>query len=181
VEFNAWSKADEEVVAGHHPVLHVLGSSMNQQETVKVSMAGLMLVGSLIDAGAVAVKGKSAGIAPGLDRWKELVRQGGEALKSGDMLTQQRIGRLAFAKRPLSAGRWTVSVFILWELPEVHIPVSVGDERQAVATIDGVGDDIAKRGLQAVLKQRHASHSFGSTHGVDEFKFNPYGIVRLSG
>ncbi|QPB23672.1 hypothetical protein [Rhizobium sp. 007] len=181
VEPRAWNAADEEGVANHQSVLYVLGPSMTQVETVKVSMAALRLVGRLIDAGAVAVKGESAGVAHGLDRWRELIRQGAEALKAGDLLAQQRVGRLAFAKRPLSARGYFESVgFHLVGLPEVYVPEPVGSERQAVATMDAVADEIAKRGLEPTLKIRHATLSFDSTYDVDEFKFNPYGIVRLA-
>lgn len=146
-----------------------------------VSMAALLLVERLIGAGAVAVKGESAGIAHGLDRWRELIRQGAAAVKAADSLAQQRIGRLAFAKRPLSARGYLESVgFHLVGLPEVYVPETAYNERQVVAIIDAVAEEIAGRGLDLTLKERHASLSFDSTYEVDEFKFNPYGIVRLA-
>ncbi|MGO7385185.1 hypothetical protein ELH80_26620 (plasmid) [Rhizobium ruizarguesonis] len=180
VEADAWSPADEDAVVDHQSVLYVLGPSMPQAETVKVSMLALRLVERLIGAGAVAVKGESAGIAHGLDRWSELIRQGAEALKAADPLAQQRIGRLAFAKRPLSATGYLESVgFHLVGLPEVYVPETAGSERQIVAIMDAVADEIARRGLEPTLRDRRASLSFDSTYEVDEFKFNPYGIVRL--
>ncbi|TBY85123.1 hypothetical protein [Rhizobium leguminosarum] len=180
VEADAWSPADEDAVADHQSVLYVLGPSMEQAETVKVSMLALRLIERLIDAGAVAVKGESAGIAHGLDRWRELIRQGAEAVKAADPLTEQRIGRLAFAKRPLSVPGYLESVgFHLVGLPEVYVPETVGSERQIVAIMDAVADEITQRGLEPTLKERRAGLSFDSTYEVDEFKFNPYGIVRL--
>jgi len=180
VEPHAWDLADEAAVASHQSVLYVLGPPMDQAETVKVSMAALQLVGRVIDAGAVAVKGESAGVAHGIDRWRLLVQQGAQALSSGDLPAQQRMGRLAFAKRPLSARGYLESVgFHLVGLPEVYVPQSVGDERQAVAMMDSVADAIALRGLTQTLAERRGSLSFDSTYEVDEFKFNPYGIVRL--
>ncbi|MCH4547521.1 hypothetical protein MK632_17395 [Rhizobium changzhiense] len=180
VEADAWSLADEEAVAGHQSVLYILGPSMAQAETVKVSMLALRLIERLIDAGAVAVKGESAGIAHGLERWRELIRQGAAAVKAADSLAQQRIGRLAFAKRPLSARGYLESVgFHLVGLPDIYVPETAGSERQVVAIIDAVAEEIAERGLDLTLKERHASLSFDSTYEVDEFKFNPYGIVRL--
>ncbi|RXT29899.1 hypothetical protein B5P46_02235 [Rhizobium leguminosarum] len=180
VEADAWSPADEDAVADHQSVLYVLGPSMAQAETVKVSMLALRLIERLIDAGAVAVKGESAGIAHGVDRWRELIRQGAEAIKAADLLAQQRIGRLAFAKRPLSVPGYLESVgFHLVGLPEVYVPESAGSERQIVAIMDAVADEIAQRGLEPTLKERRASLSFDSTYEVDEFKFNPYGVVRL--
>ncbi|PDT16629.1 hypothetical protein CO670_11745 [Rhizobium sp. J15] len=182
VEPDAWSAADEQAVADHQSVLYVLGPSMEQAETVKVSMAALRLIERMIDAGAVAVKGESAGIAHGLDRWRALIRQGADAQKAGDTLAEQRIGRLAFAKRPLSARGYLESVgFHLVGLPEVYVPDTAGSERQIVAIMDAVADEIAREGLEATLKARGASLSFESTYEVDEFKFNPYGIVKLAG
>ncbi|MDV4179282.1 hypothetical protein R1521_12300 [Rhizobium brockwellii] len=180
VEADAWSPADEDAVADHQSVLYILGPSMAQAETVKVSMLALRLVERLIDAGAVAVKGESAGIAHGLDRWRELIRQGAEATEAADPLSEQRIGRLAFAKRPLSAPGYLESVgFHLVGLPEVYVPETAGSERQIVAIMDAVADEIAQQGLEPTLKGRRAGLSFDSTYAVDEFKFNPYGIVRL--
>ncbi|ANL38102.1 hypothetical protein AMC82_PD00674 (plasmid) [Rhizobium phaseoli] len=182
VEADVWTEADEKAVADHQSVLYVLGPSMAQAETVKVSMTALRLVERLIAAGAVAVKGESAGIAHGLDRWRALIGQGAEAVKAADPLAQQRIGRLAFAKRPLSARGYLESVgFHLVGLPEVYVSEAMGSERQIVAIIDQVADEIAGQGLDPTLQKRHASLSFSSTYEVDEFKFNPYGIVRLSG
>lgn len=181
VEPHAWSPADEKAVARHQSVLYVLGPPMARQDTVKVSMTALRLVGRLMDAGAIAVKGESAGVAHGMARWRVLVRQGAEAVKSGDLLAQQRVGRLAFAKRPLSAGGYLESVgFHLVGLPEVYVPASVGSEMQAVALMDTVADEIAQRGLAQVLKERKGTLAFASTYEDDEFKFNPYGIVRLA-
>lgn len=181
VEPDAWDAADEQAVADHQSVLYVLGPSMAQADTVKVSMAALRLIEWMIGAGAVAVKGESAGIAHGLDRWRELIRQGAEARKAGDTLAAQRIGRLAFAKRPLSARGYLESVgFHLVGLPEVYVPETAGSERQVVAIIDAVAEEIAEQGLDPTLKARGASLSFDSTYEVDEFKFNPYGIVRLA-
>lgn len=181
VALNAWSTADDKAVASHRSVLYVLGPPMKRQNAVQVSMAALLLVGHLIDAGAVAVKGESAGIAHGLARWKALVRQGAEALQSGDLLAQQRIARLAFAKRPLSDGGYLESVgFHLVGLPEVYVPDSLGSELQAVALMDTVADEMAQRGLAQVLKERRATHTFASTYEEDDFKFNPYGAVRLA-
>ncbi|ARM92576.1 hypothetical protein RHEC894_PE00553 (plasmid) [Rhizobium sp. CIAT894] len=182
VEPDAWNEADEEAVAGHQSVLYVLGPSMAQAETMKVSMLALRFVERLIAAGAVAVKGESAGIAHGLDRWRELIRQGAEAEKAADALAEQRIGRLAFAKRPLSAKGYLESVgFHLVGLPDVYVPAAMGSERQVVAIMDAVADEIARQGLEPTLKARRAKLSFNSTYEVDEFKFNPYGIVRLGG
>lgn len=181
VESQAWSLADEGAVAAHQSVLYVLGPRMERQDTVRVSMAALQLVGRLIDAGAVAVKGESAGVAHGIARWKELALQGAQALQADDALAQQRIARLAFAKRPLSDRGYLESVgFHLVGLPEVYVPQSVGDERHAVALMDAMADDMARRGVAQAIGEGRGTLSLASTYEDDDFKFNPYGIVRLS-
>lgn len=182
VEPGAWTKADEAAVAGHQSVLYVLGPPMTQSNAVTVSTAALFLIDRMIDKGAVAVKGESAGIAHGLSRWKQLALQAASALKADDGPVQRRLGRLAFAKRPLSAKGYLESVgFHLVGLPEVYVPESQASEREAVATMDAVADEIADRGLDEVLRKRGANLSFESQYEEDEFKFNPYGTVRLVG
>ncbi len=146
-----------------------------------VSAGALLLVDSLIRAGAIAVKGESAGVAHGLARWNELVLQGGQALKSDDDFALSRICRLAFAKRPLALEDYLESVgFHLVGLPEVYVPKSHGSEREAVALMDAVADEITQSGLASTLKERAATLTFASTYAEDDFKFNPYGIVKLA-
>lgn len=182
VEPDAWTVADEAAVASHQSVLYVLGPPMTRDNAVTVSIGALFLVAHMVDKGAVAVKGESAGIAHGLARWKRLAFQGAAALEADDALAQRRIGRLAFAKRPLSARKYLESVgFHLVGLPEVYVPISQASEREAVATMDAVADEIATQGIEAILEKRGASLSFDSQYAEDEFKFNPYGTVKLAG
>jgi hypothetical protein len=181
VEPNAWSKSDEEAVANHKSVLYVLSPSMKPDTAVTISAGALLLVDSLIKAGTIAAKGESAGVAHGLARWRELVLQGASALKSDDDVALSRTCRLAFAKRPLASEDYLESVgFHLVGLPEVYVPKSHGSEREAVALMDAVADEITQRGLEPTLKERGASLSFASTYAEDDFKFNPFGIVRLA-
>jgi hypothetical protein len=180
VQPNAWTASDERAVAEHGAVLYVMGPQMTAETAVETSATALLLVQRLIQAGAVAVKGESAGIAHGLTRWQELAAQAQMAREAGDKLALGRICRLAFAKRPLEAKGYLESVgFHLVGLPEVYAPKSLGSERAVVALMDEVADEIAKRGLEATLRERKASLSFASTYDEDEFKFNPYGIVRI--
>lgn len=182
VQPNAWAAADERAVAQHGSVLYVMGPQMTAETAVETSATALLLVQQLIAAGAVAVKGESAGIAHGLARWQELAAQAQMAREAGDGLALGRICRLAFAKRPLEAKGYLESVgFHLVGLPEVYAPKSLGSERAVVALMDEVADEIARRGLETTLRERKASRSFASTYDEDEFKFNPYGIVRLQG
>ena len=45
--------------------------------------------------------------------------------------------------------------------------------------MDTVADDLGKRGVDAVLRDRKARLSFASGYAEDDFKFNPYGIVYI--
>jgi hypothetical protein len=102
-------------------------------------------------------------------------------LKSDDEFLLRRTCRLGFAKRPLAAENYLQSVgFHLVGQPEVYVPRSHGSERESVAVMDAVADEIAQNGLEPTLKNRSASLSFVSIYAEDDFKFNPYGIVELA-
>jgi hypothetical protein len=176
----AWTSADEDAVATHGAVLYVLSPPMTAETAVIVSAAALLLVDALISAAAVAVKGESAGVAHGLARWRQLVMDGAQALRSHDDFLLRRAARLSFAKRPLLGETFIESVgFHLVGLPEIYIAKDLVSDREAVALIDAVADDIAELGLDAVLRDRKARLSFASPYAEDDFKFNPYGIVHL--
>jgi len=181
VQPSAWSLADEKAVLDHQSVLYVLSPPMTPDNAVTVSTAALLVVDQLIKAGATAVKGESAGVAHGLARWNELVLQAGAALKSNDDIALRRICRLAFTKRPLAAEVYLESVgFHLVGLPEVYIPKSRGTDGEVSALMDTVADEIARNGLEPTLKARGARLFFDTDFAEDDFKFNPYGIVKLA-
>jgi hypothetical protein len=180
VEPNAWTTADEEAVSAHQSVLYVVGPRMTRDDAVAVSIGALFLIDRLVKAGAVAVKGESAGTAHGLHRWRELIRMGAAAMERDHALAQSRVCRWAFAKRPLSSGDHLESVgFHLAGLPDVHVPTSRGSEREIVALMDQVADQIAEQGIDAALRAYDASLIDDRSYEEDDFKFNPYGIVKL--
>jgi hypothetical protein len=57
-------------------------------------------------------------------------------------------------------------------LPTGLRQAAIGERRK-------VGDELAERGLQAVLGDRKALLSDDTSHQPDAFKFNPYGIVSI--
>ena len=180
VEPNAWTPADEEAVENHCSVLYVLGPPMTQHAAVGVSAAALRLVERLIEGGAIAVKGESAGVAHGLAQWRQLGLQARSAARSGDHPALGRTCRIAFAKRPLASNASFESVgFHLMGLPEVYVARAYGSDRAAVAAMDAVADELTQRELKDVLRDRKATLSFESDYETHDFKFNPYGIVRL--
>jgi hypothetical protein len=64
-------------------------------------------------------------------------------------------------------------------LPEVFVARTLGTDLEKAALMDTIADDMAKRGVDAVLRDRKAKLSFTSSHAPDDFKFNPYGIVHI--
>jgi hypothetical protein len=112
--------------------------------------------------------------------WRQLALQASGALTKDDDFTVSRACRLAFAKRPLEADKYLESVgFHLVGLPEVYVAKNLGEAREVVALMDAVSDDMTRRGVDAVVKERKATLSFASKFAPDDFKFDPYGIVHV--
>ena len=181
----AWEPSDEDAVLKHKSVFYVVGPPMTQDNAVACSASALSIVGKMIEAGAVAVKGESAGVAHGLKRWRQLAAECGKAAQPGQEAAlasaMSRICRLAFAKRPLSSDRYFESVgFHLVGLPEVYVANSLGGEWDAVHLIDNAADEMAQHGIEPTLGKRKLSVSYESSYAEDDFKFNPYGIVHIN-
>lgn len=153
---------------------------MTADTAVTISTAALFLVEAVMSAGAVAVKGESAGVAHGLGRWRELVMQCSRAVAVHDDFATSRTCRLAFAKRPVESDKYVESVgFHLVGLPEVYVAKSLGTDRAKAAIMDAVADELTQRKLDDVLRDRKARRSYTSTYADDDFKFNPFGIVYI--
>ncbi|QHP71953.1 hypothetical protein EI171_34470 [Bradyrhizobium sp. LCT2] len=181
---NAWSAADEAAVANHKSVLYVLSPPMDQQKTVAYSAAALRIVEEMIEASATAVKGESAGVAHGLARWRSLADQARTGAKTseglGMTLALAKACRLAFAKRPLGGDRYYETVgYHLLGLPEVYVAKSRGNEWSAVMLMEEIPNAMAERGIDATLRDRKLTLSREQDYAEDDFKFNPYGIIRI--
>jgi hypothetical protein len=181
---NAWSAADEAAVANHKSVLYVLSPPLEQQKSVAYSAAALRIVEEMIEAGATAVKGESAGVAHGLKRWMQLASECKAAARTNQGLAvtagMSRTCRLAFAKRPLGGNSYNESVgFHLVGLPEVYVAKSRGSDRDAAKLMDEIADAMAEHGVGVTLRERKLALSRESQYADDDFKFNPYGIVRI--
>ena len=50
---------------------------------------------------------------------------------------------------------------------------------EVVTLMDEVADDLTKRGVDAVLKERKAALTYATDYAEDDFKFNPYGIIHI--
>ncbi|MEY9129297.1 hypothetical protein ACVIWV_004804 [Bradyrhizobium diazoefficiens] len=171
-------------MANHKSVLYVLSPPMDQQKTVAYSAAALRIVEEMIEASATAVKGESAGVAHGLARWRSLADQARTGAKTseglGMTLALAKACRLAFAKRPLGGDRYYETVgYHLLGLPEVYVAKSRGNEWSAVMLMEEIANAMAERGIDATLRDRKLTRSREQDYAEDDFKFNPYGIIRI--
>lgn len=180
----AWSAADEAAVVKHKAVLYVLSPPMDQQKAAAYSAAALQIVDEMFDAGAIAAKGESAGIAHGVARWRSLADQARKGARTseglGMTLAVAKACRLAFAKRPLGGDRYYETVgYHLVGLPEIYVAKSRGNEWSAVMLMEEIANAMAERGIEATLRDRKLALSREQDYAEDDFKFNPYGIVRI--
>lgn len=181
VHRGAWETSDEDAVAGHGSVLYVLSPPMTADTAVEVSADALALVGYMLDHGAIAAKGESAGVAHGVTRWRELVGLAAAARKNAARLELCRQCRLALSKRPLESNGLETVGFHLVGLPEVWAPYDarIDDARAVVAVIDHVADEMAAQGVEVTIAACGAKLSYVSSYEEDDFKFNPYGTILL--
>src|ERR1043165_3514397 len=78
-------------------------------------------------------------------------------LKTDDDFAVKRICRLAFAKRPLESEVYVESVgYHLVGLAEGFVAKTLGTDLEKAALMDTVADEMAKRGVDAVLRDRMA-------------------------
>lgn len=180
----AWSAADEAAVTNHKAVLYVTSPPMDQQKATAGSAAALQIVDEMFDAGAIAAKGESAGVAHGIARWRSLADQArkGARTSQGLSLTPAvaKACRLAFAKRPLGGNSYYETVgYHLVGLPEVYVAKSRGNEWAAVMLMEEIANAMVERGIDATLRDRKLTLSREQDYAESDFKFNPYGIVRV--
>lgn len=180
----AWSAADEAAVINHKSVLYVRSPPVEQQKAPACSAAALLIVDEMFDAGAIAAKGESAGIAHGVARWRSLADQArkGSMTSQGLRMTPAvtKACRLAFAKRPLAGDRYCETVgYHLVGLPEIYVAKSRGNEWSAVMLMEEIANAMAERGIDATLRDRKLALSREQDYAEGDFKFNPYGIVRI--
>lgn len=190
VDPEAYQDADEKAVAEHGSVLYVLGPSMTAETTVPTSAKALQLVQYMLDHGAIAAKGESAGVAHGTRRWKELGEQARGAAASGDLMTLARTCRLAFARRPIGDdidGMASMG-FHLVGLPDVLVttvrqspqrPSTNAEQLKIAALIDNIADEMTLDGVETAVAGRRAALSNDARYEEDEYKFNPFGVVRV--
>ncbi|CAN7694856.1 hypothetical protein [Neorhizobium tomejilense] len=189
---SAFSEADERAVLEHRSVLYVLGPPMMAEKTIAISATALRFVQFMLDGGALAAKGESAGVAHGIDRWKELADQAHDATISNDSLALASICRLAFARRPIgdpTAGQSMETVgFHLVGLPDMVIDevklanpkiYTNGDQIEIADFIDAIATRMTEYGVgETIARDRH-SLSDDERYEDDSYKFNPFGVITI--
>jgi hypothetical protein len=183
---SAWHDSDEQAVAEHGCVVYLMGPRMQRHEAAGVSFQAMLLVERMIEGGATAVKGESAGVSHGIARWKELAAKARAAHAAGDVVQNTRWCRIGLTKRPLDADPYFESVgYHLVGLPEICIEQpfesELGEGALAASIfMDEVADMLAEHGQDAVLAKHPGRWVSDSDYEEDSFKFNPYGSILLN-
>lgn len=176
VHEEAWTDADEAAVEDHGCVIYVLGPRMEPDNSVAVSAQALRLIAHVLAGPAVAVKGETAGVAHGVERWQQLCGEAEHARSDAELA---RVCRLALCKRPLGDDEFLSSVgFHLVGLPEVFVPREMSDDELVLsAKIDSIADQLFAQGVEPVLRSGQAALEPVDGYDEDAFKYNPYGAL----
>lgn len=178
--------ADRAAIRDHTAVAYILSPSIEPGQGQTVSRHMLALIGMLIDIGATAIKSRSAGVAHGLERWRELATTavGGSEFERAVAL------RRAWVRRPITDGDtlYTCGMHLLGDR-DIEIPDS-GDVRTDVHWLDffatfllvekpeGMPDGASFRqtedGEVRILRARECTR-----YPSDDYLHNPYGYWRL--
>ncbi len=177
----AWEEKDEEATISHGCVIYIIRLNILLSEAVSTSYKALQIIDHMIVAGAIAVKGESAGVAHGIDRWRALVAQADAAHAAGDMAAVAHVCRLALTKRPLDACPYYETLGNhLVGIPEICIQQPFVSELAAVGLMDEVGDMLSTHSLDKVLEEYKGRHVYDNDYDEDGPKFNPYGAILLN-
>jgi hypothetical protein len=175
---DAYTDADIAAVESHGCVIYVLSPPLHPGTHLEQSARALELVVPLFDEGLIALKGETAGVAHGVDRWRALAAQAKAAAAAGDRFALASACRLAWTRRPISSEGWLESVGNhLIGLPEVVVDDDLGTALDLSFAMDAISDHLFRYGVEATLPLVKGELHFSSDHDVDDFKFNPYGMV----
>jgi hypothetical protein len=182
-------RKDDAAIENHTAVAYIKSPPLPAAAAQLVSARTLALVDAMFDAGGVAVKSESAGIAHGAARWRQLAKQA----RSQDVLERADALRLAFVRRPIGDDDDTLYSCGMHLLGERDIEVTgTGDvhddlgwmdllaiyllaEKPERGVHDGEGFRQKPRGERRVLQG-----SACTRYESDDFMFNPYGYWRLT-
>jgi hypothetical protein len=181
--------ADWEAIEKHKSVLYVLSDNFTAAQAPDASLSMLRLGRRLLDAGGVAIKCESGGIAHSRARWTEL----GERADTADAGDRWPALFAAFVQYPISSDTdlYTCGMHLLGK-PDLIVATDV------VEAIDAV-DLFAAFGLYLLAEcpdgEFYSGHTFSlnkkapkyrvtwepcTGYDEDEFFFNPFGRWRFN-
>jgi hypothetical protein len=184
---------DWRAIKKHTAVAYVLSPPCREKASLEVSRRALRLVGALLEAGGVAAKGESSGIAHGRDRWLELCADATGAASEGDHHRARAALYWACVRRPIQDDDdgvyYSCGMHLLGQR-DVEIESTL-DVASAVEWIDllglylvadqptrpvrdGDGFRLRDEGPRRVMRLRPCAR-----YDDDEFFYSPYGYIRL--
>lgn len=182
-------RQDREAILKHGAVAYVMSPPLPAPEAQALSARMLAVVQALLDAGAVAVKGESSGIAHGAARWRALA--GRAAAARNDAV--ERAGALfaAWVRRPIREGGlfYSCGMHLLGERdlelpPGPDLADDLGwidllalyllADKPARGLTDGEGFRQRPQGERRILRLHDCTR-----YPEDDFSYNPYGYWRL--
>jgi hypothetical protein len=183
---------DHAAIAKHKAVVYVMSPPIATAEALPISQRMLTVIRALFEAGSVAVKGESSGIAHGAARWKELEVRVARAAAAEDELERATALIQAWVRRPIKDGEhlYSCGMHLLGEhdvevtaSDDVHDDVAWMDllaiyllaEKRTRGLRDGEGFRQRRDGERRVLRLTTCAR-FGS----EDFMFNPFGYWRLT-
>ena len=181
------NESDLQALERHRAVAYVLSPPVAAERAQAISQRTLAVAAALLEAGALAVKGESSGIAHGAARWRELAARS----TSSDKLEQASALHRAWVRRPLGDDGllYTCGMHLLGardievrESEEVHDDIGWLDllALYLLAELPERGIREGEGFRQAEGGERRILHGVPCTrYPSDDFFFNPYGYWRL--
>ena len=180
-------------IHSHKSVASVLSPAIKKSEAEHISATTLMLVSELLQAGGIAAKSESAGLAHGRDRWLDLAIQYTNALKTGDTHSAAATLYRTWVQRaihdPDSNSLYSVGMHLLGRRDvELNDDCEISDavnwidlmglylvaDKPNRSLRDGEGFRLSDQGPRRVIEIGECLR-----YAEDDFFFNPYGYIRL--
>jgi hypothetical protein len=187
---------DLEAVSRHKSVAYVLSPGIPKAAAMQMSGMTLQMVATMLEAGALAAKSESAGIAHGFRKWIHLFSEYKTGYSQADPVRYANALYDTWVRRPLSDSSWWYSCGMhLLGLPDIEIEPRE-DPREAIQCIDFIGTRLLagetienllvdkiilpEKGLEPEqIKPKSIRHMQCKRYEKDDFFYNPYGYIRV--
>ena len=180
-------------ISSHTAVAYILSPAIKKAEAEQISATALQLVAELLQAGGIAAKSESAGLAHGRDHWLDLSKQYTRAKATGDTHSASATLYRAWVQRaihdPDTNSLYSVGMHLLG-----YRDVDLNDDRDVSEAVnwidlmglylvadkpkralrDGEGFRLSDRGPRLIIELDDCMR-----YAEDDFFFNPYGYIRL--